>query len=986
MKKQGLFRIVLFAILIAASALTAQAQSAQISGRITDASQAVVPDASVVVANVKTGIERNTTSNQQGYYNVPFLNPGSYRISVLGDGFKPIRRDGIQLSVDQVARLDFVLEIGEVTQTIEVTAEGPLLQSDTTSLGQVIDTRKIVELPLNGRNFIQLVVLATGAYIPQRNNSTFQSSLVSINGNRIQNNNFLLDGVSNNTTDNTNPPILPSPDAIAEFKVQTNLLPAEFGRGLGGTVNINIKSGTNEFHGTAFEFLRNSALDANAFFNSSRPKPQFQQNQFGFSAGGPVFIPKLYQGKNRTFFFGDYQGTRIRRGLTRIFTVPTEATRSGDFSGGATIYDPETTRPNPQGTGFIRDPFPGNRIPANRFDPVMQRFLSLYPLPNRAGTANNFVVNPKLMDDNDQGDVRIDHTLSPQDSLFTRYSYSDNPFVAPLNIQGVPLGGYFFEILFLPRVIRAHGVAIGETHIFSPRIINEFRFGFNRLFVTILPRSGGVNLAPQFGITGVPDERDANGLTVINTPGLSPLGDRIDTRRGQNVFHVRDSLSILSGRHTFKMGFDHRRTQFNFKQGASPRGVFNYSNVFTNNPENRSGGNALADFLLGYPLSSAIGREVQAGVRIRNSSAFLQDDFRVTPRLTLNLGLRYEYTTPVTDVNNRMASFDIATNSVILAKPGSLRDRALANPDRNNFEPRFGIAYQLTSNTVLRTGYGVFHTLEDAGHHDPMFNPPYLLLQNFISDQVNPATSPRPSRGFPVVAQGSDFRNLFVGLNARPVDFPAAYSQQWNLTLERQIGNLLLEAAYVGNKANKLMAQRDINQPLAGSGSVNSRRIFPGWGSINYVEPRGNSIYHGLQLKAEKRLSKGLTLLGSYSFAKAQEDADSTNLLADAGTPRPQDQRNLRAERSRSVNDVRHRMVASYVYELPFGAGKAFLKNAGGGWNRVIGGWQINGITSLQTGRPFTVNSPSDQSNTGSANPRPDATGISPELPSISIQ
>ena len=406
--------------------------------------------------------------------------------------------------------------------------------------------------------------------------------------------------------------------------------------------------------------------------------------------------------------------------------------------------------------------------------------------------------------------------------------------------------------------------------------------------------------------------------------------------------------------------------------------------MFSQNPAARAGtGNAFADFLLGYPDSAAIGTNVRMGIRVRNYSAFLQDDWKASSRLTLNLGLRYEYTTPVSEVANRMANFDQATNSVILAKPGSLRDRALANSDRNNFAPRVGLAYQLNQHTVMRAGYGIFHTLEDAGHHNPTFNPPFSASFSYPSNQVDPSTSRRPSLGFPPVGfAGGVFTNLFLNINGRPFDFPAAYSQQLNFTLDRQFGSIHVEAAYVGNNANKLMANRNINQPPPAAGSVNSRRIFPGWGSVNFQEPRGNSVYHALQTKAEKRFSKGNLFLLSYTFGKAIDDADSTQLSTTGGTGNLQNQRDLRAERSRSFQDVKHRFVLSYLYELPFGRGHAFLGDVPMAWNRVVGGWQINGITFYQSGRAFTVASPFDHSNTGSSNIRPSATGISPNLAS----
>ncbi|MFN7923306.1 MAG: carboxypeptidase regulatory-like domain-containing protein [Bryobacteraceae bacterium] len=965
------------ALVLFASLAVAQQDTGMITGSVLDSTGSAVPSATVSLVNTGTNVRTTVTTNADGLFVATPMRIGVYTISVEAKGFKKSFRDNIALRVQDRLRVDFALEVGELTESIMVTSEAPILQSETSSLGQVIATKPVSELPLNGRNFIQLIALTPGAYIPQRNNSLYQDFLIGINGNRIQNNNFLLDGINNNTTDNNQAPVLPSPDAIAEFKVQSNLLPAEFGRSLGGAINISLRSGTNDFHGTAFHFLRNDHLDANNFFNAGRAKPPFQQNQFGVALGGPVDIPKAYNGRNKTFWFADYQGTRIRKGLTRLFTVPTAEMRAGDFTGLPTAFDPDTT------TGNTRQPFAGNRVPASRFDPVMQRYLPLFPLPNRSGLANNYILNPKYTDTNDQGDIKVDHTFSTRDTMMFRYSRGDREFIVPLNVPGVPFDGYFSANEFLPQVINNRGAVLSQTHTFSPRVINEARVGFNRLYATVTPRSQGKNLATEFGVRGVPDDRQSNGLTVVGITGFSALGDSFDTRRGQNVYQVLDNLTVISGRHSLKMGFDHRRTQFNLGQGSSPRGSFSFNGVFTQNPAGRTGtGAPFADFLLGVPDGASIGTNVRAGIRVRNYSSFIQDDWKVSTKLTLNVGVRYEYTTPVIEVANRMANFDIATNSVVLAKSGSIRDRALANPDRNNFAPRFGLAYQVDGKTVLRTGYGIFHTLEDAGHHNPAFNPPFSASFSYPSDQLNPSTALRPARGFPPVAfPNGNFNNLFININGRPYDFPAAYSQQWNLTLDRQIGGLHVEAAYVGNKANKLMANRNINQPLPGPGSVNNRRIFPGWGSITFQEPRGNSIYHALQTKLEKRFSRGHMFLLSHTWAKAIDDADSTQLSTTSGTGNLQDQRNLRAERSRSFQDVRQRLVLSYLYELPFGRGKMLLAGASPVVNQIVGGWQINGITFYQSGRAFTVSSPTDHSNTGSSNIRPDATGISPDLP-----
>jgi hypothetical protein len=968
----------LWCVFSLATAIRAQQDTGMITGIVLDGTGSAVPGANVQLVNMATNVRTAVTTDSDGLFVATPLRIGVYSVSVEAKGFKKAVRDMVTLRVQDRLRVDFRLELGEVSESVSVTAEAPLLQSETSSLGQVIATKPLSELPLNGRNFIQLIALTPGAYIPQRNNSLYQDFLIGINGNRIQNNNFLLDGINNNTTDNNQAPVLPSPDAIAEFKVQSNLLPAEFGRGLGGTINISLRSGTNDFHGVLFHFLRNVHMDANNFFNSGRAKPSFQQNQFGVAMGGPVFIPRTYNGRNKTFWFANYQGTRIRKGLTRLFTVPTPAMRVGDFSGLATIFNPFTT------SGNTRQPFAGNRVPSNLFDPVMQRYLALYPLPNRAGLANNYILNPKFTDTNNQGDIKLDHTFSPRSSLMFRYSRGDRTFIVPLNMPDVPFNGYFAANEFLPQVINNRGAVLSHTHTLSSRIVNEARVGFNRLFATVTPRSGGKNLATEFGVRGVPDDRQSNGLTVVGITGFSSLGDSFDTRRGQNVYHILDNLTIISGRHSLKMGFDHRRTQFNLGQGSSPRGSFSYNGVFTQNPAARPGsGNPFADFLLGVPDGASIGTNVRAGIRVRNYSSFIQDDWKVSSRLTLNIGLRYEYTTPVTEVVNRMANFDMATNSVVMAAAGGIRERALANPDRNNFAPRFGAAYQLNSKTVIRTGYGIFHTLEDAGHHNPTFNPPFSASFSYPSNQLDPATSRRPSLGFPPVGfVGGVFTNLFININGRPRDFPAAYSQQWNLTVDRQIGDIHVEVAYVGNKANKLMSNRNINQPLPAAGSLNSRRIFNGWGNINFQEPRGNSLYHALQTKVEKRFSRGHMFLLSHSYAKAIDDSDSTQLSTTSGTGNLQDQRNLRAERSRSFQDVRQRFVLSYLYELPFGKGRQFLTDVGGAMNQIVGGWQINGITFYQSGRAFTVASNFDHSNTGSSNIRPNATGISPHLPS----
>ena len=971
------------ALLVALNPSPAQQDTGVITGAILDASGAPIANAVVEVKNAGTGIVLRVKASAEGSYTTPPLRIGTYSVTVEAPGFKRAIREALTLNVQDRLPVSFTLEIGDVQQSVEVTADVPLLQSGTSSLGQVIETKKMVDLPLNGRNFIQLITLSTGAYVPQGTNSSYQNTLVAINGNRIENNNFLLDGINNNTTDNNQPPVLPDPDAIAEFKVLTNMLPAEFGRGLGGTVIVNMKSGTNEFHGTVFEFLRNQDFDANPYFNSGRSKVPFQQNQFGGSLGGPVILPKLYNGRNKTFFFGDYQGTRIHQGLTKVFTVPTAAMQAGNFSGIATIYDPESTIPS--GTSYIRTPFPNNQIPAARFDPIMQKFAPYFPLPNTGGSQfapNNLVANPKLLDTTDQGDTRLDHRFSDKDSIFWRYSISDETRIAPMNLPGVPLGGYFNDLQLRPQVFRGQHMAVAETHVFSPRLVNEFRIGYNRFFYTATSLSGGVNLGTQYGIPGIPSFGSfTNGVPSIGITGISSIGEALLSHRGQNVRQILDNVSYSTGAHSFKFGFDHRRTEFNVRQGSSSEGSFSYTGVYTNDPLSRGGGQAFADFLVGYPQTASIGTPLDLGSRVHNYSAFAQDDWRATSRLTLNLGVRYEFTTPVCDVNNRLANFDPATNSLVFAKSGGIENCSTVHPDYNNFAPRVGIAYQVASKTVVRTGYGMFYTLEDAGYHVWSANPPFQIGTTAQSDQITPATSPRPALGLPSVNAGN-LTGRFLNVSARPTDFPAAYSQQWNISVEHQFGSYLFEAAYIGNKAIKLLTAVPFNNPPPGPGTINTRRPYQGWGSITMYGPYGASFYNGLQAKLEKRLSAGVTFLISYSYAKALDDSDSVQLSTNGGGVQPQNPQNLKAEWAPGYNDVRQRLVASYVYELPFGTGKRWMPHPSRALDAIAGGWQLNGIWTAQGGLPFTISSPSDTSNTGSPNIRPNATGLPTMLPS----
>jgi hypothetical protein len=517
------------------------------------------------------------------------------------------------------------------------------------------------------------------------------------------------------------------------------------------------------------------------------------------------------------------------------------------------------------------------------------------------------------------------------------------------------------------------GVALGHTHVISPRMVNEFRAGFARLAWFGNVFDPNVRGAETLGIPGVPSTPQTVGLPGFTVAGVEYLGDQglLPVTRGKNVFNFLDNLSYIAGKHSFKMGVDVRFTQFNINQPGGPRGLFTFNGVFTRQPFSPGGtGAGIADLLLGFADGASLSNSVTIGVRIRSYSGFFMDDWKVNNRLTLNLGIRYDVVSPPVEVRDRQLSFDFERGEIVFAKPGSYRDRAFTDRDNNNFAPRIGLAYTLTPKTVVRGAYGIFWAFEDNGTFVPAFNFPYRFSFSSPSDQINPSSAISLDRGFPSNAL-TEFVPRFQSLSTRDFNLRPAYVQQWNYTLEHQLGSILLSGSYVGNKGTHLARYKQTNQPLPGPGNVNDRRPYPGFGAITTVESSGNSIYHGLLLKAEKRLSQGLYFLASYTYSKAIEDSGSPALDSTAaGSDQPQNPRNLRLERGLSPHDVRNRFVFSYGYELPFGRGKAFLDGGSKAVEAILGGWQLNGVTTLQSGRHFTFGNSFDAANTGSSNAR----------------
>jgi hypothetical protein len=760
-------------------------------------------------------------------------------------------------------------------------------------LGSVKTETQVRDLPLNGRNIVQLAILSPGVNGPgvgtrgtimsgTRPDDQRPGSELFVNGNRESANNYLYDGIDNNDRLTLALVIRPAIEAIKEFKIQTNLYSAEQGRNPGGQVDVVTKSGTNEVHGVVYEFLRNSALDAKNFFDKPADKiPPFKQNQFGFALGGPIR-------RNKTFIFGDYDGFRQRLARTFVNTVPTAKMRTGDFSElPGIIYDPLTTRANPTNpAGFVRDRFPGNIIPANRFDAVTAKLINAYPLPTSAGLANNLVTNPTKKQDWNQLDTRVDHEFNSSNSFFTRYSWSKTDTVSPLTfppvtIAGVPQAiGLGNEDTFAgTAALTAQHVVLSFVHTFSPRLIADLRAGYNR-FKLDYTQEGSEFGQPLGNLLGVPNANQhetARAFPIFSPSGYTGIGHSrsLPIFRRENTFQYVGNLTRASGSITLKFGGDVSRRHLTEYQTNRGNGRFNFSPSITNNPENNSGGNALASFLLGAP--SLIEQDyllAWVGIRGTEYSFYFADDWRASSRLTFNLGLRYELDTPYSEVANRWANFDPKTATVLVAGRNGVSESAGVETWKKGFAPRFGFAYSLTSKTVVRGGFGIF--FNTAGHggnvlrlqrHVPFgpiysFNPGNFLVSRRVSDgfpaipALNLASADNPSGGV-------------IGVDA---NYKPGYAQQFNLTLEQEVSpwRMLFKGSYVGNLGRRIDTTIDLNQPIPGTGSVDSRRPFfgvrPGLAGITYAVSDGSAAYHAFQFSGEKRFSAGLNFLAGYTW------------------------------------------------------------------------------------------------------------------------
>jgi outer membrane receptor protein involved in Fe transport len=928
---------------------TAHAQTTgTIYGRVLDPSGAVVAGAMVSVTNVETNLERTVTTESDGTYSFTLLPTGTYQINVRAAGFQPYQQTGLVLDVASNLRADLNMKVGEVSAQVSVHGTTPQVDTASATVGKVMDETRIEDLPLNGRNFMQLAVLQPGVVPPvpgissqgagTTNTPGGTSVNFEVNGARLTSNNYLLDGVNNTEPYTGGAMIVPSIDAIQEFRILTNMYAAEYGRGGGSIVTILTKSGTNAFHGSAYDFLRNDVFDARNFFAPT--VPPLKQNQFGGTLGGPIV-------KNRTFFFASYEGFRQHAGEPISTPVPTLAARSGDFSHEAVKpIDPQNGKP-----------FPNNMIPSGRWDSVGVNLLNLYPKPNE-GT-NIWTGTPPLLNDRDQVEARIDHQLIPsKNTLSGRYIYDTGKYNQPggssiLNLGIVNVPGFGIQS---PNTFQ--NVEIGDTHIFSPSLLNEFRFSYQHSDITnLLPTN---HTDPKtLGFT-YPIDSSILAPPGVALPGYSALGYNFFNTYQLTLLDIPDNVTLIRGKHNLKFGGDVRHTHVAGNFASIVFGSFAFTGAVTGNP--------VADLLLGKPLEL-----LQAGGKSNKEVAqttyalYGQDDYRVTSNLTLNLGLRWEVSPGYTDPQNLEMTFIPGVHSVqsptlplgLLrpADPGV--PSTIFNTSYTHFAPRIGIAWDPTGkgNTSIRAGYGIFY--DDSSllqialvQMPPDFQPINVtILPKSLADPYLGKSPYTPPITFPL--------KFAPGFTATWVDraFKIPYIQQWNLSVQRQLtSTLALEVAYIGNKGTKLQGTIDPNQavwmPGATRGNVQSRRPYPAIGNVLQISSRFDSNYNGLQGTLTKRLGNGLSFQAGYTYSKA---IDNTTLPTGFYTipgqqTRPQLSTDLAAERGSSAFDLRHRFVLSYVYELPF------YRNSG---SRVaqefLGGWLFNGIFSAQTGRPFTV-------------------------------
>jgi hypothetical protein len=980
----------------------AQVERASLIGSVTDKTGAAIANVTVTVTNEATNTSVKLVTDQSGAYTAVNLIPGSYSVAASAAGFRTVTYRNFVLQVSQQARLDLSMEVGELQQSIEVTGSAPLLQTENASVGQVIGAQAVNELPLNGRNFVQLAILAPGVTgLDYAQPATINGggrpdelrpggTTLQANGAGTYSNQVLLDGIDDTEMVSHTFVVRPSVEGIQEFKVLTNNPGAEYGRASGAVAVLTTRSGGNQVHGALFEFLRNDKLDSwNFFANRNATKPPYKLNQYGGSLGGPVVLPR-YNGKDKTFFFVDYEGFREVTGQPQVVTVPTAATRAGNFQGVTAngIFDPLTTRANPAGGAAIRDPFPNNVIQPTRFDPIGSALAQLYPLPQTSALVNNYITTPIKRSNSHRGDARIDHQLSPKDTLFFRYSVDsssiENPETFNKNIGGNE-GSFSGQ-----DDVRGHSLVAAWTRAISARTIGDFRFGYTQFHMGLVPNalSNPVWAKIPGRLASDPWQPTA---PIVSPSGYAGLGNPRSAPliRDEDMKEAIANFSNLHGNHSIKFGVDFRfrgSGETASPPGESAFGRWNFDPAYTRNPASPTGtGDAMAAMILGYPI--ALRRDMflaqQAFLHTKEYNFYVKDDWRITRTLTLNLGFHYELNTPFTEIDNKWASFNPVTAQQLIAGQNGVSRSANINTDYKGIGPRIAFAWQATQKTVLRGGYGLFY--DPQGNADTnirqMRQPPFDFVLN-IPQSGNDVPTLVTSAGFPVATTAPDLTKGTVAMYALKgvtPNYRNAQIQQFNLSLQRELTNTtVLTVGFVSAAGAHLYWARNLNLPLPGPGSIDPRRpyynVLPSVSGITWLESSGNSFFSSMQTSFEKRLSSGFYLLSNWTWSHSLD-----NYAANGGIPgpTPQDPRNRRADWASSNNDLRHKVNIAATYQLPFGPGKPYATGNNIA-SYLVRGWELGGIAVMQSGLPFTVTVSGSPSNTGNGSRANPVAGVSP--------
>ncbi|MFC5865230.1 carboxypeptidase regulatory-like domain-containing protein [Acidicapsa dinghuensis] len=958
------------------------------SGLVLDPSGASVAGTTVTVTDNATGYTRTITSASDGAYALPNLPIATYNVTATANGFSRLE-EAVTIGVGERVRLDLHLAVGGADQTVEVQAATAQLSRDDASLGTLVQQETISETPLFLRNWDDLLRTVPGVQINRYTNQSGATSAgrtgdFNVNGIHSLQNDFILDGIDNNTFSENVQELNteaahPSVDVISEFNVITNPYSAEYGRSPGAVVSVDTKSGTNKFHGTAYEYVRNQYFDSFDYFSkqSQATKSEDNQNQFGGSIGGPVL-------SNRLFFFFNYEDTRVKQGVNRISTVPLDNERVGDFSDTAaaadgvaaypTIYDPTTcsTPYNLSSSGC--QAYTNNQVPSSQIDSSVSALMALFPEPNfkDGGSSypelNNYSRTGALTDFNGSYDARVDWTPTSADTAFVRFNYFNRTRDIPGYFGGLADGTS--TSAWGNQTLKGASVVLGWTRVISPRLVNDFRFGWVRDYSKAVQQPFNLSQSAGQFVPGIPADPAIGGgvpLTTFTNKTFLGSPDFLPKQQVPMLYQYNDTLSWAKGNHNLKFGSTIYLPMRNiFQDEPGTRGDLTFTGVFT--------GLSYADGLIGATEYTQLTNVFFVDQRLWMASGFVEDDWKVTPRLTLNLGLRYDFATPAVEARNRMANFDPAGNgSLVFAKSGSLGDRALVNPQTTNFGPRIGVSYSLDDKTVVRGGYGIYYTeFERIGSEDELaLNPPNLINKTIAS---NTAPVLKPSVGFPSNFLDPSTINLnqLNNFHIRAVNpsISAPRVQQWSFGVQRQITpQWLAEADYVGTRSDNLDTLRNYNQVQISGGVVSGPAPYANFGQVEYLDDQGHGNYDGLQASITRVMKNGLSVRGAYTYAHSLDNSPE-ELETNSGDP--PNGRNYAAWYGSSDFDVRNRVSANYVYELPFGRGKAMLQTGPAAW--VLGNWRTSGVYTFYSGHPF-------QANWGSESSLLDAYGFATAVP-----